>query len=122
MTLYPVSDDVLFAPGGRVVIRTYGVASPSAEDGTPAPVSYRTWVTGVRDRPRYWRWRHFEEARRGHRGVIEWLTGRGPEPGAAAGPAGSAGSAVPGEPAPAAPGVSAGPVPAGPAAPGGPVR
>ncbi|GGP78904.1 hypothetical protein GCM10010140_04010 [Streptosporangium pseudovulgare] len=87
-----MSDDVLFAPGGRVVIRTYGVASPAAEDGTSAPVSYCTWVTGVRDQPRYWRWRHFEEARRGHLGVIEWLTGRGPQPGAAAGP---------GEPAPA---------------------
>ncbi|MFB9711376.1 hypothetical protein [Streptosporangium nondiastaticum] len=104
MTLYPVSDDVLFAPGGRVMIRTYGVASPAAEDGTPAPVTYRTWVTGVRDRPRYWRWRHFEEARRGHHGVIEWLTGRGPQPG----------PAVPGEPAPAAPEVPAGPVPGGP--------
>ncbi|MBB6474775.1 hypothetical protein [Sphaerisporangium rubeum] len=83
MTLYPVADDVLFAPGGRVVIRTYGVASAaSTEDGNRA-VAYRTWVTGVRDQPRYWRWGHFEDARRGHRKVLEWLTGRGPQPTAA---------------------------------------
>lgn len=87
MTLYPVADDVLFAPGGRVVIRTYGVASQATGDGaiTP-PVSYRTWVTGVRDQSRYWRWRHYEEARRGHRAVLEWLTGRGPRPGSWSGP------------------------------------
>lgn len=81
MTLYPVADDVLFAPGGRVVIRTYGVASAaSTEEDGARPVSYRTWVTGVRDQPRYWRWGHFEDARRGHRKVLEWLTGRGPQP------------------------------------------
>jgi hypothetical protein len=81
MTLYPVADDVLFAPGGRVVIRTYGVASaPDPDDGRPRTVAYRTWVTGVRDHPRYWRWGHFEDARRGHRKVLEWLTGRGPQP------------------------------------------
>ncbi|WP_230984015.1 hypothetical protein [Microbispora oryzae] len=81
MTLYPVADDVLFAPGGRVVIRTYGVASAAApQDGRPRSVSYRTWVTGVREQPRYWRWGHFEDARRGHRRVLEWLTGRGPRP------------------------------------------
>ncbi|MFB9962076.1 hypothetical protein ACFFOP_05765 [Sinosporangium siamense] len=74
MTLYPVADDVLLAPGGRVVIRTYGVA---LETG----VSYRTWVTGVRDHPRYWRWAKYEDARRGHDQVLEWLTGRGPQPG-----------------------------------------
>ncbi|GAA3445472.1 hypothetical protein [Planomonospora venezuelensis] len=83
MTLYPVADDVLFAPGGRVVIRTYGVGS-AATAGGALPVSYRTWVTGVRDRPRYWSWGHFEDARRGHRMVVEWLTGRGPQPAAAA--------------------------------------
>ncbi|GIH79686.1 hypothetical protein [Planobispora longispora] len=82
MTLYPVADDVLFAPGGRVVIRTYGVGG--AAGGGGAAVSYRTWVTGVRDQPRYWRWGHFEDARHGHRMVIEWLTGRGPRPAAAA--------------------------------------
>ncbi len=81
MTLYPVADDVLFAPGGRVVIRTYGVASAADPlDGQPRSVAYRTWVTGVRDQPRYWRWGHFEDARRGHRKVLEWLTGRGPQP------------------------------------------
>lgn len=64
MTLYPVADDVLFAPGGRVVIRTYGVASQATGDGAATPVSYSTWVTGVRDQPRYWRWRHFEEDRK----------------------------------------------------------
>ncbi|HEY9524261.1 MAG TPA: hypothetical protein VIR33_13545 [Thermopolyspora sp.] len=81
MTLYPVADDVLLAPGGRVVIRTYGVA-PAAESATghPSQVAYRTWVTGVRDQPRYWRWRHFEDALRGHRRVLDWLTGRGPQP------------------------------------------
>lgn len=84
MTLYPVADDVLFAPGGRVVIRTYGVATP-AEPGTgdagdQPVIAYRTWVTGIRDQPRYWRWGHFEDARRGHRKVLEWLTGRGPQP------------------------------------------
>ncbi|WP_068928573.1 hypothetical protein [Planobispora rosea] len=82
MTLYPVADDVLLAPGGRVVIRTYGVGSAAGDDG--AAVSYRTWVTGVRDQPRYWRWGHFEDARHGHRMVVEWLTGRGPQPAAAA--------------------------------------
>jgi hypothetical protein len=81
MTLFPVADDVLFAPGGRVVIRTYGVASTGDE---PRAVAYRTWVTGVRDQPRYWRWGHFEDARHGHREVLEWLTGRGPQPTAAA--------------------------------------
>ncbi|GIH59763.1 MULTISPECIES: hypothetical protein [Microbispora] len=81
MTLYPVADDVLFAPGGRVVIRTYGVAAPAdPADGRPRTVAYRTWVTGVREQPRYWRWGHFEDARRGHRKVLEWLTGRGPQP------------------------------------------
>jgi hypothetical protein len=44
-----VADDALFAPGGRVVIRTYGVASAATGESTPTPVSYRTWVTGVRD-------------------------------------------------------------------------
>ncbi|GAA4517825.1 MULTISPECIES: hypothetical protein [Nonomuraea] len=78
-TLYPIADDVLFAPGGKVVIRTYGVA-PAASGGS---VSYRTWVTGIRDHPRYWRWGHFEDATRGHRSVLEWLTGRGPQPGQA---------------------------------------
>ncbi|MCG5212100.1 hypothetical protein [Streptosporangium sp. KLBMP 9127] len=78
MTLFPVADDVLFAPGGRVVIRTYGVASVGEE---PRAVSYRTWVTGLREQPRYWRWGHFEDARHGHRKVLEWLTGRGPQPG-----------------------------------------
>ncbi|SDG20966.1 hypothetical protein SAMN05421505_102262 [Sinosporangium album] len=73
MMLYPVADDVLLAPGGRVVIRTYGVAH---ENG----VTYRTWVTGVRDHPRYWRWVGYEDARTGHRRVLEWLTGRGPQP------------------------------------------
>ncbi|GLK10297.1 hypothetical protein GCM10017600_37030 [Streptosporangium carneum] len=68
MTLYPVADDVLFAPGGRVVIRTYGVASQATGDGAITPVSYRTWVTGVRDQPCYRRWGHFEDARRGHEG------------------------------------------------------
>jgi len=81
MNLYPVADDVLFAPGGRVVIRTYGVASPAgSEDGETRSVAYRTWVTGVRDQPRCWRWGHFEDARRGHHRVLEWLTGRGPQP------------------------------------------
>ncbi|WP_228644853.1 hypothetical protein [Microtetraspora sp. AC03309] len=81
MTLYPVADDVLFAPGGRVVIRTYGVASAGeSADGGPRSVAYRTWVTGVMDQPRYWHWGHFEDARRGHRKVLEWLTGRGPQP------------------------------------------
>ncbi|GAA5045758.1 hypothetical protein GCM10023259_018990 [Thermocatellispora tengchongensis] len=80
MTLYPVADDVLFAPGGRVVIRTYGVASATGENGDERAVSYRTWVTGVRDQPRYWRWGHFEDACHGHRKVLEWLTGRGPQP------------------------------------------
>ncbi|WP_245647162.1 hypothetical protein [Microtetraspora niveoalba] len=81
MTLYPVADDVLLAPGGRVVIRTYGVASAAGpDDGRPRPVTYRTWVTGVRDQPRYWHWCHFEEARTGHRRVLDWLTGRGPKP------------------------------------------
>ncbi|GAA3163964.1 hypothetical protein GCM10010466_63650 [Planomonospora alba] len=84
MTLYPVADDVLFAPGGRVVIRTYGVARAGAAGGGSAPVAYRTWVTGLRDQPRYWRWGHFEDACRGHRRVIEWLTGRGPLPAAVA--------------------------------------
>lgn len=74
MNLYPIADDVLFAPGGKVVIRTYGVAPA---DGS---VSYRTWVTGIRDQPRYWRWGRFEEAASGHRQVLEWLTGRGPRP------------------------------------------
>lgn len=82
-TLHPVADDVLFAPGGRVVIRTYGLAPAATGDGAIPPVSYRTWVTGVRDRPRYWRWSHIEEARRGHGMVLEWLTGRGPRPSAA---------------------------------------
>ncbi|MET9341001.1 hypothetical protein [Nonomuraea sp. NPDC003804] len=76
MTLYPIADDVLIAPGGRVVIRTYGVGS-AVPDGV---VSYRTWVTGVRDQPRYWHWGHFEDAASGHRRVLEWLTGRGPQP------------------------------------------
>ncbi|WP_327044896.1 hypothetical protein OG320_24575 [Microbispora sp. NBC_01189] len=81
MTLYPVADDVLFAPGGRVIVRTYGVASPAdPQDGRPRAVAYRTWVTGVREQPRYWRWGHFEDARHGHRKVLEWLTGRGPQP------------------------------------------
>ncbi|MFI7054018.1 hypothetical protein ACIBLB_18320 [Streptosporangium canum] len=84
MTLYPVADDVLFAPGGRVVIRTYGVASAAMDGGEVTSVSYRTWVTGVRDQPRYWRWGHFEDACHGHRKVLEWLTGRGPQPHAAA--------------------------------------
>ena len=80
-TVYPVADDVLFAPGGRVVIRTYGVARPvDPEDGRPRTVAYRTWVTGVREQTRYWRWGHFEDARRGHREVLAWLTGRGPQP------------------------------------------
>ncbi|MER7367814.1 hypothetical protein [Nonomuraea wenchangensis] len=76
MTLYPIADDVLFAPGGKVVIRTYGVAPAT----TGASVSYRTWVTGLRDQPRYWHWGHFEDATSGHRRVLEWLTGRGPQP------------------------------------------
>ncbi|MDF5755717.1 hypothetical protein [Spongiactinospora sp. TRM90649] len=80
MTLYPVADDVLFAPGGRVVIRTYGVAAAASADGMPRDVSYRTWVVGVRDHPRYWRWTHYEDACHGHRKVLEWLTGRGPAP------------------------------------------
>ncbi|WP_326821145.1 hypothetical protein OHA77_08710 [Streptosporangium sp. NBC_01639] len=80
MTLYPVADDVLFAPGGRVVIRTYGVASVAMHEGDVSSVAYRTWVTGVRDQPRYWRWGHFEDACQGHRKVLEWLTGRGPQP------------------------------------------
>lgn len=87
MTLYPVADDVLFAPGGRVVIRTYGVATPvdsaTGETGERHAIAYRTWVTGIREQPRYWRWGHFEDARRGHRKVLEWLTGRGPQPAAA---------------------------------------
>jgi hypothetical protein len=77
MTLYPIADDVLFAPGGKVVIRTYGVAPALADGGS---VSYRTWVTGIRDQPRYWQWGHFEDATHGHRRVLEWLTGRGPQP------------------------------------------
>ncbi|GAA3144227.1 MULTISPECIES: hypothetical protein [Nonomuraea] len=82
MTLYPIADDVLFAPGGKVVIRTYGVAPATggATTTTPASVSYRTWVTGIRDQPRYWHWGHFEDAASGHRKVLEWLTGRGPQP------------------------------------------
>jgi hypothetical protein len=80
MTLYPVADDVLLAPGGRVVIRTYGVATAAPSATGDAQVAYRTWVTGVRDQPRYWRWGHFEEARKGHRRVLDWLTGRGPRP------------------------------------------
>jgi hypothetical protein len=76
MTLYPIADDVLLAPGGKVVIRTYGVASAVPEGG----VAYRTWVTGVRGQPRYWHWGHFEDAASGHRRVLEWLTGRGPQP------------------------------------------
>lgn len=82
MILYPVADDVLLAPGGRVVIRTYGVVATAADpaDDRPRPVAYRTWVTGVREQPRYWRWGHVEEARRGHRKVLEWLTGQGPQP------------------------------------------
>ncbi|MFI6326354.1 hypothetical protein ACIBG8_53160 [Nonomuraea sp. NPDC050556] len=76
MTLYPIADDVLIAPGGKVVIRTYGV-------GSAVGVSYRTWVTGVREHPRYWHWGHFEDAASGHRKVLEWLTGRGPQPVAA---------------------------------------
>ena len=64
MTLYPIADDVLFAPGGKVVIRTYGVAPALADGGS---VSYRTWVTGIRDQPRYWQWGHFEDATHGHR-------------------------------------------------------
>lgn len=80
MTLYPIADDVLIAPGGKVVVRTYGVAS-AVPDGA---VSYRTWVTGVRDQPRYWHWGHCEDAASGHRKVLEWLTGRGPQPAAAA--------------------------------------
>jgi hypothetical protein len=84
MTLYPVADDELFAPGGRVVIRTYGVAQAAEQDGARASVAYRTWVTGVRDQPRYWHWGHFEDACHGHRKVVEWLTGRGPLPAAAA--------------------------------------
>ncbi|GIH94462.1 hypothetical protein Psi01_50920 [Planobispora siamensis] len=83
MTLYPVADDELLAPGGRVMIRTYGVGSAAADSGATLGVSYRTWVTGVRDQPRYWSWGHFEDARRGHRMVVEWLTGRGPRPGPA---------------------------------------
>lgn len=79
MTLYPIADDVLFAPGGKVVIRTYGVA-PAGARGSGGSVSYRTWVTGVRDQPRYWHWGHFEDAASGHRRVLEWLTGRGPQP------------------------------------------
>ncbi|WP_084962403.1 hypothetical protein [Thermoactinospora rubra] len=74
MTLYPIADDVLLAPGGKVVVRTYGVAAADA------PVAYRTWVTGLRDQPRYWHWGRFEEAVGGHRQVLEWLTGRGPAP------------------------------------------
>jgi hypothetical protein len=74
LTLYPIADDVLLAPGGRVVVRTYGVGPAHGL------VAYRTWVTGVRDRPRYWRWGRFEEAADGHRRVLEWLTGRGPLP------------------------------------------
>ncbi|MCA2188379.1 hypothetical protein [Nonomuraea cavernae] len=79
MTLYPIADDVLFAPGGKVVIRTYGVA-PAASGGSTDSVAYRTWVTGVLDQPRYWHWGHFEDAASGHRRVLEWLTGRGPRP------------------------------------------
>jgi len=78
MTLYPIADDVLFAPGGKVVIRTYGVA-PAASAGVGS-VSYRTWVTGLREQPRYWHWGHFEDAASGHRRVLAWLTGRGPQP------------------------------------------
>lgn len=78
IVLYPVADDELFAPGGRVVIRTYGFAK--AAPGGDHPVAYRTWVTGMRDQPYHWRWSHYEEARVGHRRVLEWLTGRGPEP------------------------------------------
>ncbi|NUR92589.1 MAG: hypothetical protein HOY71_51670 [Nonomuraea sp.] len=74
LTLYPIADDVLLAPGGKVVVRTYGVAP---EGG---PVSYRTWVTGIRDHPRYWHWPGYEDAAGGHRRVLEWLTGRGPQP------------------------------------------
>ncbi|MFI6477677.1 hypothetical protein ACIBH1_07095 [Nonomuraea sp. NPDC050663] len=74
MTLYPIADDVLIAPGGKVVVRTYGIASDSER------VSYRTWVTGLRDQPRYWHWGQYEEAASGHRKVLEWLTGRGPQP------------------------------------------
>lgn len=44
IVLYPVADDELFAPGGRVVIRTYGFAK--AAPGGDHPVAYRTWVTG----------------------------------------------------------------------------
>jgi hypothetical protein len=83
MTLYPIADDVLFAPGGKVVIRTYGVApagAGAADGGSGGSVSYRTWVTGIRDQPRYWHWGRFEEAASGHRQVLEWLTGRGPQP------------------------------------------
>ncbi|MFG1695970.1 hypothetical protein [Nonomuraea sp. NPDC049309] len=82
MTLYPIADDVLFAPGGKVVIRTYGVAPATGGDGgkEPVTVSYRTWVTGIRDQPRYWHWGRFEDAATGHRKVLEWLTGRGPQP------------------------------------------
>lgn len=76
MTLYHIADDVLFAPGGKVVIRTYGVA-PATQG---ASVSYRTWVSGIREHPRYWHWGHFEDAAAGHRRVVEWLTGRGPQP------------------------------------------
>lgn len=76
MALCPVADDVLVTPGGKVVVRTYGIAADSAQ------VAYRTWVTGVRERPRYWRWARLEEASSGHRQVVEWLTGRGPRPGA----------------------------------------
>lgn len=79
MTLYPIADDVLIAPGGKVVIRTYGIGSAAPGGG----VSYRTWVTGMRDQPRYWRWGRFEDAASGHRQVLEWLTGRGPLPAAA---------------------------------------
>ncbi|MEV0587952.1 hypothetical protein [Nonomuraea sp. NPDC050310] len=74
MTLYPIADDVLIAPGGKVVVRTYGIAAD------PAGIAYRTWVTGLRDQPRYWHWGRFEEAASGHRQVLDWLTGRGPQP------------------------------------------
>ncbi|MQA87120.1 MAG: hypothetical protein GEV03_21465 [Streptosporangiales bacterium] len=73
---YSVADDELFTPGGRVVIRTYGLRSSAEEEN--AGVAYRTTVRGVRDSPDSWSWRHFEEARQGHRRVVDWLTGRRP--------------------------------------------
>lgn len=82
MTLYPIADDVLIAPGGKVVVRTYGIASDATSGAASdeKKVAYRTWVTGLRDQPRYWHWVRYEDAASGHRKVLEWLTGRGPQP------------------------------------------